>query len=263
MGIVLGVSGTETGRGPVDWDAAAYARLSTPQQDWAEEVLSRLRLAGDETVLDLGCGAGIVTARLASLVPHGRVIAVDASAAMVSEARTRLAGTTASVLQADLRTFTWPDRADALLSTATLHWVPDHPALWRRLHAVLRPGGRLVVQYGGQGNIPKVEAAMADLAGRAPYAAYLEPFQSPWTFDSADAAGADCAAAGFTDVRAWTQERAARPADMLGFLTTSVAVTELDRLPQSQRARYVTDLHDLLGRPEELRYVRVNVDATA
>ncbi|RBY80615.1 methyltransferase type 11 [Geodermatophilus sp. TF02-6] len=246
----------------VDWDAAGYARLSTPQQSWARDVLARLHLRGDETVVDLGCGAGLVTEQLAALVPRGRVVAVDVSAAMVRATRARL-GDRAEVVRADLHEFTWPEPADVLVSTATLHWVPDHARLWRHLRGLLRPGGVLAVQYGGAGNIPGVEEAMAELAGREPFAAHLAPFRSPWTFDAVETARREVATAGFTDVRVWSERRPARPPDVPAFLATSVAVTELDRLPEELRDRYTAALFAALGAPEELGYVRLDVDARA
>lgn len=252
----------ESGSATVDWDADSYAQLSTPQQAWGQEVLARLCLVGDETVYDLGCGAGLITEQIADLVPRGRVIAVDASPAMAQAAKARL-GDRAEVIVADVRRFTWRRPADVLVSTATLHWVPDHPGLWRHLHTLLRAGGILAVQCGGAGNIPGVERAMADLAGRAPFAEHLSPFRSPWTFDSVDTARREVTAAGFVDVRVWSERRTARPPDMLAFLANSVAVTELDRLPHSLHGRYTVDLFNALGAPAELRYVRLNVDAQA
>jgi trans-aconitate 2-methyltransferase len=252
----------ERGARTVDWNAASYVRLSTPQQSWAVEVLARLELTGDETVVDLGCGAGLITERLAARVPRGRVIAVDASPAMARATKARL-GDRVEVVVADLHHFTWPDPADVLFSTATLHWVADHARLWRHLHGLLRDGGRLVVQYGGAGNIPGVEEAMAELAARAPFAGYLAPFRSPWTFDTVDTAQREVAAAGFTDVRVWSERRQARPPDMLAFLANSVAVTELDRLPADLRSPYTAALFEALQSPGELAYVRLNVDARA
>ena len=73
-----------------DWDAATYDRVSTPQVEWAKEVLGRLPLRGGETVLDAGCGSGRVTKMLADRLPHGHVIAVDASPSMVEKARETL-----------------------------------------------------------------------------------------------------------------------------------------------------------------------------
>jgi trans-aconitate 2-methyltransferase len=252
----------QRGARTVDWDAASYVRLSTPQQSWAQEVLARLELAGDETVVDLGCGAGLITERLVARVPRGRVIAVDASSTMAHATRARL-GDRVAVVVADLHHFTCPEPADVLFSTATLHWVPDHARLWRHLHGLLRSGGRLAVQYGGAGNIPGVEDAMAELAARAPFAGYLAPFRSPWTFDTVDTAQREVAAAGFTDVRVWSERRQARPPDMLAFLATSVAVTELDRLPADLHSRYTAALFETLQFPGELAYVRLNVDARA
>lgn len=246
--------------GPVDWDAASYARVSTPQQSWADDVLARLRLDGGETVLDLGCGAGLVTARLAARLPRGRVIAVDASASMVAEARRRLGGNATAVV-ADLRDFSWPVPVDAVFSTATLHWVPDHGRLWQRLRGLVRDGGAVVAQYGGRGNIPGVEQAMTELADRTPYRDHLAGFVSPWTFEAPETARAQAAAAGFHNVRAWTEERQAKPPDMRAFLATAVAVTPLDVLPARLRGHYTDALFELLGRPEELHYVRLNVDA--
>src|SRR5436190_16047407 len=139
---------------PRDWDAATYDRVANPQTRWGTLVLDRLPLRGDETVLDAGCGSGRVTELLAERLPNGRVIALDASPSMVDEARRRLErfGDRVDFVVADLgRPFTLPDGilADAILSTATFHWVPDHAALFRNLAAVLRPGGRLVAQFGG------------------------------------------------------------------------------------------------------------------
>lgn len=250
----------DQGARAVDWDAASYGRLSTPQQAWAQEVLARLHLSGDETVFDLGCGAGLVTERLVELLPRGRVVAVDASPAMVSAAGARL-GERVETVVADLRRFSWPEPADVLFSTATLHWVPDHAELWRHLRGLLRDGGTLTVQYGGAGNIPGVEDAMAELAGRPPFAEHLAPFRSPWTFDTVETASAEVTAAGFTDVRVRSGGRPARPPDMRAFLATAVAVGELDRLPLGLRAPYTADLFDALGRPTELAYVRLDVDA--
>ena len=74
-----------------EWDASTYQRISDPMTAWGERVLGRLELRGDESALDAGCGTGRVTRMLAERLPRGRVLAVDASAAMVEEAAARLA----------------------------------------------------------------------------------------------------------------------------------------------------------------------------
>jgi trans-aconitate methyltransferase len=123
------------------WDAHTYDRSSEPQQAWAAEVLARLEgIAPDATVLDVGCGTARVTQELLALVPEGRVLAMDASADMVAIARTRL-GDRAQVWCQTALDLDLDEPVDAIVSTAALHWIPDHDRLWGRLADALRPGG--------------------------------------------------------------------------------------------------------------------------
>ena len=186
--------------GPRDWDAATYDRVADPMTRWGATVLDRLPLAGNETVLDAGCGSGRVTERLARALPDGRVIALDGSAAMLDEARTRLAPFAPRIeyVLADLRRpLPIAEPVDAILSTATFHWLPDHPALFRNLAAVLRPGGRLVAQCGGAGNIASVVAILATLG---------DGWTGPWTFATPAETAERLAAAGFAEIDTWLQD---------------------------------------------------------
>ena len=72
--------------GPVEWDARTYHQVAAPQEEWGREVLARLDLRGDETVLDAGCGSGRVTRLIAERLPDGHVIGVDGSSAMIEHA---------------------------------------------------------------------------------------------------------------------------------------------------------------------------------
>src|SRR3954454_20489704 len=119
------------------WDADTYHRVSDVQRSWAVQVLDRLPLRGDETVLDAGCGSGAATAMLLERLPRGHVAAVDASEEMVRHAREAL-GDRATVLRADLAQLALDEPVDAVFSNAVFHWVPDHDALFRSLRAVLR-----------------------------------------------------------------------------------------------------------------------------
>ena len=149
------------------WSGAAYDRLSGPMAAMGLAVLERLPLNGDETVIDAGCGSGRVTEALLEQLPRGRVIGVDASASMIDAARERL-GDRGELHVADLVSFDLGLRADAILSTATFHWIADHDALFARLRAHLRPGGLLVAQCGGQGNIARVHAAAREVMAIEP-----------------------------------------------------------------------------------------------
>ena len=142
------------------WDARTYDETSEPQQAWASEVVKRLNgIPPDATILDVGCGTGRVTEALLSLVPKGRVLALDASSDMVALAQLRLGGR-AEVWCQDVLELSLDQAVDAIISTATLHWVPDHDQLWPRLARALRPGGALEIQCGGAGNIRRLKARM-------------------------------------------------------------------------------------------------------
>lgn len=129
-------------------DGRTYDQISAPLERIGREVLDRLDLRGDETVLDAGCGSGRVTEALVERLPRGTVIGVDGSPEMIAAARRRL-GEGPDLLVQDLALLDLGDTTvDAVLSTATFHWIPDHRALFGRLRTVLAPGGRLVAQLG-------------------------------------------------------------------------------------------------------------------
>src|SRR4051812_29336708 len=131
---------------------------------WGLEVLERLRLRGDETILDAGCGTGQVTEALRERLPQGHVIALDASSSMIAAAVERLGADRMTYLTHDLLDPIPIDRVDAILSTATFHWVPDHDRLFANLAAVIRPRGQFAAQCGGGGNPERGHTA----AQRAP-----------------------------------------------------------------------------------------------
>ena len=192
---------------PRDWNAESYQRISAPMEAMGREVLDRLELRGDERVLDAGCGTGRVTAALVERLPRGEVVAVDGSPAMVAEARERL-GPGVEVFAADLLELELDEPVDAILSTATFHWIPDHDRLFDRLFAALRPGGRLVAQCGGAGNVATVQAAIDAVAEPA-----LAGWAGPWTFASPEETTARLERSGFTDARAWLQQVRVEPDD--------------------------------------------------
>jgi trans-aconitate 2-methyltransferase len=241
-----------------DWDAPTYDRVAAPQARWGAAVLERLPLHGDETVLDAGSGTGRVTEQLLERLPRGHVVALDGSAAMLDEARRRLArfGDRVSFVEADLgRPFELPTgSADAILSTATFHWVPDHDALFRNLAAVLRPGGRLVAQWGGAGNIASIHAILASVG---------DGWLGPTHFETPEATSRRLEAAGFVGIQAWLQPeptRFERGEPLETFLRTVILGAHLERLPERERDAFVRLVADRMPEPL-IDYVRLNVDA--
>src|SRR5215469_3511747 len=193
------------------WDAHSYDRVSTVSDPLIEEVLARLQLRGDETVLDAGCGTGRITAWLLERLPHGRVVAVDLDPQMVSLARQRLpAGTT--VIESGLLDLSLPERVDVIFSTATFHWVLDQDELFARLATLLRPGGRLVAQCGGAGAVQGVIQA-ADAVAREPrWQDHLAAFTPNWYFATPAETEQRLTRSGFSETRCWLQSFVFTPA---------------------------------------------------
>jgi trans-aconitate 2-methyltransferase len=238
------------------WDARTYDRTSGPQQSWASEVLGRLAgIAPDATVLDVGCGTGRVTEALFALVPRGRVLALDASEEMVTLARRRL-GDRARVWCQDVLDLDLDRPVDAIVSTATLHWVTDHERLWARLARALRPGGALEVQCGGKGNIAGVREVIEAVARDA--APQLAGW-SPWEFAGPEETERRLREAGFTAIRCWLQQRPTHPEDLDAFVRTSILAAHLARLPPERRERFASAVVAKVRLP--LDYVRLNVSA--
>jgi trans-aconitate 2-methyltransferase len=244
----------------VDWEASTYDRVSHIQAEWARAVLDRLPLNGDETVLDAGCGSGRVTAMLLERLPHGHVVAVDAAPSMVEHARKAL-GDRATVILSDLTELELDEPVDAAFSNAVFHWIMDHERLFQRLHAALKPGGRLIAQYGGQGNVENFHDAARLVGAEPPFAEYLGEWHGAWNFTSADYAREKLEAAGFTDIETWLEPAPMIPEEPREFIRVVCLRQYLESLPDDLKDRYVDAVADRLGNPLELDYVRLNVDA--
>ncbi len=244
------------------WDGGAYDRVSEPMERMGLEVLGRLPLRGDETVLDAGCGSGRITEALVERLPRGRVIAVDGSASMIEAARERL-GDSADLRVADLVGLELGETVDAVLSTATFHRIADHDALFASLRGALRPGGRLVAQCGGVGNVAGVHAAAEAAGAAAPFAEHFAGWHGPWHFATPDDTERRLHAAGFADVRCWLQERPVTPDEPRDYLRTIVLGAHLERLPADLAGPFVDAVLERLGPKPTIDYVRLNLDVTA
>jgi trans-aconitate 2-methyltransferase len=245
-----------------DWDAVSYQRVSVPHEEWARSILERLELAGDERVLDAGCGSGRVTAMLIERLPRGGVVAVDGSPSMIESVRSVLRPQD-EALVGDLTELELEEPVDIVFSSAVFHWVLDHDALFRSLRGVLKPGGRLATQNGGAGNISRLRASSAEVAGREPYAAHFEGFGEPWNYAAPEETEARLLGAGFDEARCWLQPWEIVPPEPAEFLRTVCLGPHIDRLPEELRDPFIADVLALEDEPLVLDYVRLNIDATA
>ena len=221
-----------------NWDAPTYEKVNDPQREWAREIIARARIQPGEVVLDAGCGGGGVTRML--LEHTNRVIAVDKDVAMVEQARATLPESV-PVHHRDLLELELEQKVDVLFSSAVFHWVTDHERLFERIHAVLKPGGRLVAQCGGHGNIQNVLDIVGERPGR-------------WLYAKPEETEARLRRAGFAQARAWLEPKPTVPRDMATYVETVILHADPDARANAARVAAAVDHID---------YVRLNMEATA
>ena len=238
-----------------EWDAASYDRIATPMTRMGSAVLDRLPLDGRRARARrrLRERAGhAATARAAAarpgrrarrVAPDGRAGARNAAAAGLDDR--------AEYVVADLgQPIPISEPVDAVLSTATFHWVLDHDALFRNLAAVMRPGAPLVAQCGGGENIARVRAVLRDLGET----------WAPWNFAWPDETRARLEAAGFDEIEVWLHDEPVEipPAELRDFLRTIILGSNLARKAPDEREPFVEAVAERLA-DGRLDYVRLNI----
>jgi trans-aconitate 2-methyltransferase len=252
-----------------DWNAERYHLVSSPQQAWGLRVLERLPLAGSEHVLDLGCGTGRVTAEIHRRLPDGYLVGVDRSDAMLEAASMWLCehARGAVVVQADGAALPFRRAFDAVFSGATFHWILDHAALFRSIITALKPGGRLVAQCGGAGNLAVLRARADRLRDDPRFAGFYDDWTEPWYYADIESTKRRLAAAGFVDLDV-NLEEAPTPFDgaepFQEFVATVCVRHHLAPLPPRERQMFLAELTMAAAAdapPFTLDYWRLNISA--
>lgn len=167
------------------WNAEGYANHSTPQQQWAEELLSKLHLEGNEQLLDIGCGDGKITARIARMLPEGSVLGIDSSAEMTELARSSYPRNEFPNLhfrQMDARYLPFENEFDVVFSNAALHWIRNHDPILQGTRHSLKLGGRILLQMGGKGNAAAIFRAADRVIQISKWSSFFKDFTSPYAF---------------------------------------------------------------------------------
>ena len=178
---------------------------------------------------------------------------------MVEHARAALDPERATVRQADLTELTLDEPADAAFSNAVFHWIADHDTLFRRLHAALRPGGRLVAQCGGAATCSASTTLAREVASEEPYAPTWPAGRGPGTSPAPRRPPSGSAAPASATSRRWLEPYPVAPRDPTGYLRSVCLGYHLEQLPEELRAPYVEAVRERCGR--ELDYVRLNIVA--
>jgi trans-aconitate methyltransferase len=232
----------QTPEAMAQWDAKLYAQNTAHHRQFDAAILQGVDLDPTARVLDLGCGSGDFTATLAGLVPEGSVLGVDADPDMVRVAAERraAANTEFQVLPAQRISTVLPAGSfDAVLSVATLHWIPspDHAQVLAGIARILRPGGLFRAEFGGAGQIAAARSILDEEARRVGGDA------PPWCFPEPDAYRDLLTAAGFQVADGWVrllpQRRSMPDRDaLIGWLRSQVLVGYDSVVPASRQIEF-------------------------
>ena len=145
-----------TGKPGKEWNTALYDGKHSFVWKYGEEVIELLAPQPGERILDLGCGTGHLTSRIAA--SGALVVGVDQSPAMIESARNNYSEL--QFVEADATGLNFDAEFDAVFSNATIHWIKDQRALASAIWRALKPGGRFVAEFGGKGNLSAVREAL-------------------------------------------------------------------------------------------------------
>jgi trans-aconitate 2-methyltransferase len=254
-----------------EWNAAAYHKVSAPQTSWGHRVLARLSVRGDERAIDAGCGSGRLTGALMERLPRGTLLAIDRSWNMLLTARANLRpmfGSRVAFVQVALPNLPFANAADLVFSTATFHWIKDHPALFAGIFQALRSGGRLHAQCGGGPNLARAHEHAERVMQAPPFRPYFADWPGPWEFADAGTTADRLRMAGFTDIDTNLEEAPttlASETDYREFVTTVIYHPHLERLPSIDLKHAFIDRVTALAATDDppftLDYWRLNMQA--
>lgn len=261
--------GTGKGNELPAWDGASYAANTGHHRLTDAAFLDTVTFGPTDRVLDIGCGAGDFTRKVADLIPDGWVTGIDPSASLLDHARS-IAGPNQVFQELRAQELARVERDrdfDAILSRATLHWVPkvDHPGVLLAARDLLRPGGILRLEFGGGDNIDEMRLWLNEVA--AVHGGSADPWYFPQAgeyLDLVDGAGFDLSEGW---VRLIGQRRSFDRAGLIGWLTSqAVQAYEVAMTTEGAAAfrSQVVEEVDRMRRPDgtyDLTFTRMDVSA--
>ena len=222
-----------------EFDGEKYEKASAHQKEWGTKLIAELDLRGTERILDLGCGDGGLTARIADLVPHGEVVGIDASRGMIEAARSKERKNLRFLLM-DINELNYVEQFDVVFSNATLHWIKDHRRLLRNVGRALLKGGKLRFNFAGDGNCSHFFSVIRRAMSAEEFAADFAGFDWPWYMPSVEEYSALMEASGMDTARVWG-ESADRyfpdATEMIKWIDQPSLVPFLAHLPDMARPR--------------------------
>ena len=189
----------------LEFDGEKYKRASEQQKAWGRKLIAEIEFKGDERILDLGCGDGVLTAELAKLVPDGFVLGIDASESMIDTARKYNTGVNVRFELLDINAIDFESEFDLIFSNATLHWIMDHKKLLGNAFQAMKAKGSARFQFAGDGNCSNLIRIVKEAISAKEYVAYFSDFDWPWYMPAVDEYRALMDEAPFTEKKVWSE----------------------------------------------------------
>jgi trans-aconitate 2-methyltransferase len=164
---------------PHEFNGEEYRKASTHQKEWGNKIIAEFNLKGNERILDLGCGDGVLTAQLAELVPDGWILGLDASQGMI-DAALKLQKNNLSFNLMDIDALDFSEEFDVVFSNATLHWIKDHSRLLNRVYTSLRNNGIVRFNFAADGNCIHFNKVVREAMKMPLYSPCFTEFEWPW-----------------------------------------------------------------------------------
>jgi trans-aconitate methyltransferase len=255
------------------WDPGDYERSSSAQKRWARELISKLELEGDERVLDIGSGDGMITAELSARVPLGSVVGLDSSEEMIEFARRRYPPEehpNLSFQLGDARRLEFEEEFDLVVSFACLHWIEDHLPVLQGIRRCLRPSGRVLIQCGGRGNAASILEITEEVTKGERWRGYFRDFTFPYHFYGPEEYRPWLARVGLKVKRVELVPKEMVHEDKKGLegIIRATWLPYTERLPEELRREFVSEIADRYIQsypPQEgkigVKMMRLEVDA--
>lgn len=254
---------------PYDFDGEKYKKASKHQKEWGNRLIGQLRLKGNESILDLGCGDGVLTEQLSFLVPNGHVLGIDASAGMIQTAK-QFSRNNLEFHQMDIRDMSYADEFDVIFSNAALHWLRDHNSLLRSAYHALKPGGILLWNFAGSGSCLNFFETVRQIMAEENYQQYFKNFEWPWFMPCKTEYEELAASEEFREFSV-TEEMADRTfadaGEMIRWIDQPSLVPFIQRVPEEKKEAFRTEVIEEMLRKtlrsdgtcfETFRRIRVN-----
>ncbi|MDR3590187.1 MAG: methyltransferase domain-containing protein [Negativicutes bacterium] len=223
-----------------EFDGEKYKRSSRHQQEWGNSIISSMPLKAADHILDLGCGDGRLTKRLAEQLPGGKVLGIDASQGMIDSAKANEMGNLTFELK-DINTINYTEEFDVIFSNAALHWVKDHENLLKRCYKALKNGGYIRFNFAAAGNCSNFFSVVCQVMAEPAFEKHFSTFEWPWYMPEPEEYTTMVQGLNFRGTKVWGENADryfANKEELTGWINQPSIVPFLSSLPVSVQEEF-------------------------